>query len=142
MSWHLTTMALMHCLTRCDLPHTPFHLKSSTGDLLATCEQPSSEVEFTLEYHETSSTPQKLISTITDHTFTDAPSTILIAGHDLKFAMPIVEVMEEMGLRVLVDKWDNHNKFNAEKSRNLLKEADAIWCEWALGNVEWYSPSY
>ena len=119
-------------------PHT-VHLKSSTGDLLATCEQPSSEVEFTLEYHETSSTPQKLISTITDHTFTDAPSTILIAGHDLKFAMPIVEVMEEMGLRVLVDKWDNHNTFNAEKSRNLLKEADAIWCEWALGNVEWYS---
>ena len=119
-------------------PHT-VHLKSSTGDLLATCEQPSSEVEFTLEYHETSSTPQKLISTITGHTFTDAPSTILIAGHDLKFAMPIVEVMEEMGLRVLVDKWDNHNTFNAEKSRNLLKEADAIWCEWALGNVEWYS---
>ena len=115
------------------------HLKSSTGDLLATCEQSSSEVEFSLEYHETSSTPQKLISTITDHTFTEVPSTILIAGHDLKFAMPIVEVLEEMGIRVLVDKWDNHNKFDAEKSRSLLEKADAVWCEWALGNVEWYS---
>ena len=115
------------------------HLKSSTGELLATCKQPSSEIEFTLEYHETTSTPQKLISTITDYTFTEVPSTILIAGHDLKFALPIVEVMEEMGLRVLVDKWDNHNKFDAENSRSLLEEADAVWCEWALGNVEWYS---
>ena len=34
--------------------------------------------------------------------------------------MPIVEVMEEMGLRVLVDKWDNHNTFDAENSRVLL----------------------
>ncbi len=119
-------------------PHT-VHLKSSTGDLLATCEQPRSEIELNLEHHVFTSTPQKLISTITDHTFTEVPSTILIAGHDLKFAMPIVEVMEEMGIRVLVDKWDNHNKFDAEQSRSLLEKADAVWCEWALGNVEWYS---
>jgi glycosyltransferase involved in cell wall biosynthesis/spore maturation protein CgeB len=119
-------------------PHT-VHLKSSTGDLLATCKQPTSEVEFTLEHHVFTSTSQKLISTITDHTFTGVPSTILIAGHDLKFAMPIVEVFEEMGIRVLVDKWDNHNKFDAEKSRSLLEKVDAVWCEWALGNIEWYS---
>jgi len=119
-------------------PHT-VHFKSPSGQLLATCNQPTSEIEFTLEHHIFTSTPQKLISTITDHTFTDVPSTILIAGHDLKFAMPIVEVMEEMGIRVLVDKWDNHNKFDAERTRSLLEEADAVWCEWALGNVEWYS---
>jgi glycosyltransferase involved in cell wall biosynthesis/spore maturation protein CgeB len=119
-------------------PHT-VHLKSSTGDLLATCEQPRSEIELNLEHHVFTSTPQKLISTITDHTFTEVPSTILIAGHDLKFAMPIVEVMEEMGIRVLVDKWDNHNQFDAEQSRSLLEKADAVWCEWALGNVKWYS---
>ena len=119
-------------------PHT-VHYKSPSGELLATCKQPSSEIEFTLEHHVFTSTPQKLISTITDHTFTEVPSTILIAGHDLKFAMPIVEVLEEMGVRVLVDKWDNHNKFDAEQSRSLLEKADAVWCEWALGNVEWYS---
>ena len=119
-------------------PHT-VHLKSSTGDLLATCKQPTSEIEFSLEHHVPTLPPEKLISTITEHTFTEVPSTILIAGHDLKFAMPIVEVLEEMGIRVLVDKWDNHNKFDAEQSRTLLEKADAVWCEWALGNVEWYS---
>ena len=119
-------------------PHT-VHFKSPSGELLATCKQPSSEIEFTLEHYVFTSTSQKLISTITDHTFTEVPSTILIAGHDLKFAMPIVEVLEEMGIQVLVDKWDNHNKFDAEQSRTLLEKADAVWCEWALGNVEWYS---
>ena len=92
-----------------------------------------------MEYHVPSLPPEKLISTITGHTFTEVPSTILIAGHDLKFAMPIVEVLEEMGIQMLVDKWDNHNKFDAEQSRTLLEKADAVWCEWALGNVEWYS---
>jgi len=47
--------------------------------------------------------------------------------------------MKEMGIRVLVDKWANHNKFDAEISKNLLTQADAVWCEWALGNVVWYS---
>jgi glycosyltransferase involved in cell wall biosynthesis/spore maturation protein CgeB len=118
--------------------HT-IHFKSSSGELLATCKQPDSKIEVILEHFVPFPPPEKLISTITEHTFTKVPSTILIAGHDLKFAMPIVEVMEEMGIRVLIDKWDNHNKFNAEKSRTLLEEADAVWCEWALGNVQWYS---
>ena len=100
-------------------PHT-VHYKSPSGELLATCKQPTSEIEFTLEYHVPTLPPEKLISTITDHTFAEVPSTILIAGHDLKFAMPIVEVLEEMGIRVLVDKWDNHNKFDAEQSRVLF----------------------
>ena len=115
------------------------HFRSPAEDLLATCRQPSSEEEANLEYFVSQRTPEMNISTITDHTFTNVPSTILIAGHDLKFAMPIVEVMKEMGIRVLVDKWANHNKFDAEISKNLLTQADAVWCEWALGNVEWYS---
>jgi glycosyltransferase involved in cell wall biosynthesis len=119
-------------------PHT-IHFKSSNGEVLATCKQIDSEFEVTLEHLVSPSTPHKLISTITEHTFDEVPSTILVAGHDLKFAMPIIEVMEEMGIRVLIDKWVNHNRFNAEKSRTLLKKADAVWCEWALGNVDWYS---
>lgn len=115
------------------------HFRSPAEDLLATCRQPSSEEEVNLEYFVSQRTPEMNISTITDHTFTNVPSTILIAGHDLKFAMPIVEVMKEMGIRVLVDKWANHNKFDAEISKNLLTQADAVWCEWALGNVVWYS---
>tara|TARA_B110001452_G_scaffold267604_1_gene278399 strand:+ start:4802 stop:10123 length:5322 start_codon:yes stop_codon:yes gene_type:complete len=115
------------------------HFRSPAEDLLATCRQPSSEEEANMEYFVSQRTPEMNISTITDHTFANVPSTILIAGHDLKFAMPLVEVMKEMGIRVLVDKWDNHNKFDAEISKNLLTQADAVWCEWALGNVEWYS---
>lgn len=119
-------------------PHT-VHFRSQNGELLATCQQSASAHEVDLEYFVSPQVSKMSISTISNHTFTDVPSTILIAGHDLKFAMPIVEVMKEMGICVLTDKWDNHNKFDAEKSRELLAQADAVWCEWALGNVEWYS---
>ncbi len=119
-------------------PHT-VHFRSQNGELLATCLQSASTNEVDLEYFVSLQVSKMSISTISDYTFTDVPSTILIAGHDLKFAMPIVEVMKEMGIRVLIDKWDNHNKFDAEKSRELLAQANAVWCEWALGNVEWYS---
>ena len=119
-------------------PHT-VHFRSQNGELLATCHQSTSIHEVDLEHFIFPQVSKMSISTISNHTFTDVPSTILIAGHDLKFAMPIVEVMKEMGIRVLTDKWDNHNKFDAEKSRELLAQADAVWCEWALGNVEWYS---
>ena len=44
-----------------------------------------------------------------------------------------------MGLTVLVDKWKNHSAFDENKSKSLLEKADGIWCEWALGNVEWYT---
>ena len=100
-------------------PHT-VHFRSQNGELLATCQQSASTNEVDLEYFVSLQVSKMSISTISDHTFTDVPSTILIAGHDLKFAMPIVEVMKEMGIRVLTDEWDNHNKFDAEKSRELL----------------------
>lgn len=115
------------------------HLRSSTGDILATCEHKKDAKSVDLEHHIFQEKESMRISTVHEFTFQKAPSSILIAGHDLKFAMPIVEVFREMGIEVLVDKWDNHNKFDAEKSRRLLAKADAVWCEWALGNVEWYS---
>ena len=115
------------------------HLRSSTGDLLATCKHEETAEEVDLEHHVFQHREEMWISTVHEFTFKKVPSSILIAGHDLKFAMPIVEVLREMGIEILVDKWDNHNKFDAEKSRQLLTKADAVWCEWALGNVEWYS---
>jgi glycosyltransferase involved in cell wall biosynthesis len=115
------------------------HLRTSSGDLIATCEHKKDAKSVDLEHHVFQEKESMQISTVHEFTFKKVPSSILIAGHDLKFAMPIVEVFREMGIEILVDKWDNHNKFDAEKSRVLLSKADAVWCEWALGNVEWYS---
>ncbi|MGX9900572.1 glycosyltransferase family protein [Arthrobacter sp. SA17] len=65
--------------------------------------------------------------------------TVLIAGHDLKFAGGAMSQLEALGHRVIVDKWDDHNKHNEAESRSLLIEADVIFCEWTLGNAVWYS---
>ena len=69
----------------------------------------------------------------------DYPNKILLAGHDLKFAEPIAEALESMGIEVLRDKWSNHSRHDMEQSLELYDQADAVWCEWALGNVEWFS---
>ncbi|MCC3269913.1 glycosyltransferase [Arthrobacter gengyunqii] len=65
--------------------------------------------------------------------------TILVAGHDLKFARGIIAEMENQGHRVLVDQWDGHAQHDEERSRKLLVEADTIFCEWTLGNAVWYA---
>jgi glycosyltransferase involved in cell wall biosynthesis len=65
--------------------------------------------------------------------------TVLLAGHDFKFFTTISAAIREAGHRILVDRWDGHNEHNEERSRRLLAEADVIFCEWALGNIRWYS---
>ena len=65
--------------------------------------------------------------------------TILFAGHDLKFADKLMDKFAEDGYRVLIDKWQNHNKHDEDKSKELLMRADVIFCEWAMGNAVWYS---
>lgn len=67
------------------------------------------------------------------------PKTVLIAGHDLKFATGIVEELSSSGHTVLFDRWLDHNKHDEAKSRALLQDADVVFCEWALGNAVWYS---
>ncbi|WP_342024295.1 glycosyltransferase [Arthrobacter citreus] len=65
--------------------------------------------------------------------------TVLIAGHDLKFAQAIMAELENQGHTVLVDQWDGHAQHDEERSRKLLAEADTIFCEWTLGNAVWYA---
>ncbi|MFP3361566.1 group 1 glycosyl transferase, partial [Planococcus sp. SIMBA_143] len=60
-------------------------------------------------------------------------------GHDLKFLPQIMAQLEAAGHRVIVDQWDGHDIHDEERSLRLLAEADVIFCEWALGNVKWYS---
>lgn len=69
-----------------------------------------------------------------------APSkTVLIAGHDLKFASGIVDELRLRGHKVLIDRWLDHNKHDVEQSQRLLQSADIVFCEWALGNALWFA---
>jgi len=72
-------------------------------------------------------------------TVTERPRTILVAGHDLKFARGLLAHLQERGHVVLVDEWQGHNKHDADRSGELLRKADVVFCEWGLGNLEWYS---
>ncbi len=72
--------------------------------------------------------------------FEDDIQTILIAGHDLKFAKFIIDTLEnDKRFKVIIDKWDGHEKHDEALSRTLLNQADVIFCEWGLGNLVWYS---
>lgn len=65
--------------------------------------------------------------------------TVLVAGHDLKFAGGIIKRLEADGHRVIIDNWLGHNQHDEERSKALLVEADVVFCEWTLGNAVWYS---
>ncbi|MCC9174280.1 glycosyltransferase [Arthrobacter sp. zg-Y179] len=67
------------------------------------------------------------------------PQSVLVAGHDLKFAAGIIGALEAAGHTVAIDRWQDHNRHNEEQSRSLLAAADTVFCEWTLGNAAWYS---
>ena len=67
-------------------------------------------------------------------------TTVLVAGHDLKF---ITRIAEEIGrsrdTRVVFDVWTGLDKHDTATSMERLNEADVIFCEWMVGNSVWYS---
>lgn len=65
---------------------------------------------------------------------------VLVAGHDLKFFDLLRKRLEATGrFEFLIDQWQDHSKHDEDKSRSLLAQADVIFCEWCLGNLQWYS---
>ncbi|MFX0538669.1 glycosyltransferase [Ornithinimicrobium sp. Y1847] len=64
---------------------------------------------------------------------------LLIAGHDLKFAGHLIDAAKAAGATVTIDKWQGHNQHDETTSRQLLQDADVVFCEWGLGNAVWYS---
>ena len=65
---------------------------------------------------------------------------VLVAGHDLKFFHLLRNRLEATGnFEFLIDQWQGHNRHDEAKSRALLEQTDVIFCEWCLGNLEWYS---
>ena len=68
------------------------------------------------------------------------PLRILFAGHDFKFLTPILAHYDSHPLyEVLTDEYNGHAIKNTKRSKTLLRQADIIFCEWCLGNAEWYS---
>ena len=78
-------------------------------------------------------TSQRMITTeLTKNT------TILFAGHDLRFVTPLIEYYSDH-CEVLVDKWKATKKHDQALSNKLLEQANIIICEWCVGNAVWYS---
>lgn len=72
--------------------------------------------------------------------YNKAKPTILFAGHDFKFINWYIDHCKQSNnYNVIIDKWDGHNVHDYNKSMELLKQADIIFCEWGLGNAEFFS---
>lgn len=67
-----------------------------------------------------------------------AKPRLLIAGHDLKFILDAVPELSEF-FDIRLDEWTGHATHDEQQSRKCLEWAEYIWCEWLLGNAEWYA---
>lgn len=71
--------------------------------------------------------------------FTDALKLrVVVAGHDLKFLAPIIEMMKH-DYNVRIDKWNGHKEHSEAESLECVGWGDLIWAEWLLGASVWYS---
>lgn len=64
---------------------------------------------------------------------------LLVAGHDFKFFGSAMEEIQRRGVEVEVDQWGGHAQHDEEASLRKLAWADAVFCEWCLGNAVWYA---
>lgn len=65
---------------------------------------------------------------------------VVLAGHDLKFAGELVEVLEarpDVDLRI--DRWRSLREHDEDRSLELLGWADVVVCEWAGPCAIWYA---
>ena len=69
-----------------------------------------------------------------------APLRVVIAGHDLKFASPLIDQFRlQPELEIRVDQWAALGEHDAARSRELAEWADVVLCEWCGPNAVWYS---
>lgn len=70
----------------------------------------------------------------------ERPWRVVFAGHDFKFCREIIDQFEvRPDCVVRLDRWSSHTRHDESLSEELVRWADAIWCEWCLGNAVWYS---
>lgn len=68
------------------------------------------------------------------------PVRLLMAGHDLKFAGELLEMLRSHpGIDLRVDEWEGLHKHDEQRSQELLDWAEVVLCEWAGKNAVWYS---
>ncbi|PWL16283.1 hypothetical protein DKP76_18275 [Falsochrobactrum shanghaiense] len=65
---------------------------------------------------------------------------VLVASHDLKFLKGALRWLGESGrYEFLYDNWASSTEHNEKLSKELLAQADVIFCEWCVGAAVWYS---
>ena len=69
----------------------------------------------------------------------NAAPRLLIAGHSLSFCAPIARRARRAGAEVREDLWSRHGAHDVAASAAALAWADAVLCEWCLGNAVWLS---
>ncbi len=65
---------------------------------------------------------------------------VVLAGHDLKFAAELIDILQmrpDIDLRF--DRWAALAEHDEAVSREMLEWADVVICEWAGHNAVWYS---
>lgn len=68
------------------------------------------------------------------------PVRVVVAGHDLKFMGPYIDYFSTNPRYALrIDEHPGHEIASERQSRDCLDWADVIFCEWAMGNLVWYS---
>lgn len=79
-------------------------------------------------------------TTVVAGTAQQPPVKVLIAGHDLKFAGELIEMLRaHPGITLLFDEWTSLHTHDQQHSERMLAEADVVLCEWAGRNAVWYS---
>ncbi|QFG28865.1 glycosyltransferase [Pseudomonas umsongensis] len=63
---------------------------------------------------------------------------LLIAGYDLKFIADAISELDAY-FDIRIDQWKGHEAHDEAASLEHLDWAEYIWCEWMLGNAEWYA---
>ncbi|MFJ3311988.1 glycosyltransferase [Micrococcus endophyticus] len=65
---------------------------------------------------------------------------VLLAGHDLKFAGELVDMLRsDPDVELRIDHWETLHAHDEPASREHLSWADVVLCEWAGPNAVWYS---
>jgi glycosyltransferase involved in cell wall biosynthesis len=64
----------------------------------------------------------------------------LVTGHDLKFIQPLIERLTASPVfEVVTELHKDHDMADKTSAEKHLPWADAVFCEWAMGNAVWFS---
>uniref|UniRef100_UPI0028BECA49 glycosyltransferase n=1 Tax=Citricoccus sp. TaxID=1978372 RepID=UPI0028BECA49 len=68
------------------------------------------------------------------------PVRVVVAGHDLKFAGELVDLLtDHPDVDLRLDHWSSLHHHDEAASQDLVDWADVVMCEWAGPNAVWYA---